>query len=118
MPIIPITISYGLRKFNVEALIDSGANICFCQQEFIRELGVEREKCRKISVTGVGGSTDVLVHKLDVELEYGKFKFTTDVGFGPFIFHGFTFILGQRGFFENVSVFFDRKKEHIDLHLP
>lgn len=118
MPIIPVTISYGAKKFNVEALIDSGANICFCRQEFIHELGIKPEKCRKISVTGVGGSAAVLVHKLVVELEYGKFKFLADVGFGSFVFHGFAFILGQKDFFENVNIFFERRKERIDLHLP
>lgn len=92
--------------------------MCFCQNEFMPAFGIRPEKCRKISVTGVGGSTEVLVHRISVELESGKFRFKADVGFGSFSFHGFAFILGQKDFFENVNIFFERKKEHIDLHLP
>jgi hypothetical protein len=118
MPIIPITISLGTKHFNIEALVDSGANMCFCQQDLMSQLGIKSDKCQVQSVTGVGGSVQVFVHRLRIGLEFGKYGFDADVGFGPFDFHGFAFILGQKDFFENVSVLFERRKERLHLYFP
>lgn len=118
MPIIPITISHGADNFNTMALVDSGANMCFCQQDLMGPLGIQREMCREQSVTGVGGSVRVFVHGLRIDVEFGKYTFDADVGFGPFVFHGFAFILGQKDFFENVDVLFERRKERLHLRLP
>jgi len=118
MPIIPITISHKEKKLNVEALIDSGANRCFCPVEIGQALKIPLEECSKSGLSGIGGSIEIFIHQLDIGLEYGKFKFSADVGFGEFSFPGFSFILGQKDFFENVNIFFERRKEHLELHLP
>ncbi len=118
MPIIPITISYRKEELNVEALIDSGASMCFCPIEIGQAIGIQLEKCPKGGLTGVGGTAEIFIHKLDVALEFGKHRISADVGFGKFDFHGFSFVLGQKDFFENVNILFERRKERIELHLP
>lgn len=117
MPIIPITISYKNQKINVEALIDSGASMCFCPIEIGQAFGIQLQECPRSMLIGVGGTAEIFLHKLNIELELGKFRFSARVGFGRFDFHGFSFVLGQKDFFENVNILFERKKERIVLYL-
>ena len=88
MPIIPITIAGTARTMNVEALIDSGANRCFCQIEIGEILGVPLASCPKESVSGIGGSSEVFIYKLIIDIEHGTYRLPADVGFGRFNFHG------------------------------
>ncbi len=103
---------------NVEALIDSGANRCFCQIEIGEVLGVPLSSCPKESVSGIGGLGEIFIYKLTIDIEHGTYRLPAQVGFGQFNFHGFSFILGQKDFFENVDVLFQRRKQTIELLLP
>ena len=118
VPIIPITISYKSNEMTVEALIDSGASFCFCPIEIAKELAIPLERCPVVKLTGVGGTVSVHLHKLNVNLEFGRVIIPSDVGFGKFSFHGFSFVLGQRDFFEKIDILFLRRKGKIELHLP
>ena len=118
MPIIPITISLKGKSINVEALIDSGANRCFCPLEIGEALGVQYSACPKEPVKGIGGAGDIYIHDLTIDIEHGIHKFKAAVGFGGFQLHGFSFILRQKDFFENVDILFKRRKETVELIIP
>ncbi|OGC42882.1 hypothetical protein A2Y85_02325 [candidate division WOR-3 bacterium RBG_13_43_14] len=100
---------------NVEALIDSGANRCFCPIEIGKALGVPLSSCPKESVKGIGGSGAVFICELTIDIEHGTYKLPAQVGLGKFEFHGFSFILGQKNFFENIDVLFQRRKEIVEV---
>jgi hypothetical protein len=117
MPIIPITITLSEKRLDVEALIDSGANRCFCQIEIGEFLNVQLASCSREPVSGVGGSAEVFIHKVKIDIEHGVYILPAEMGFGHFNFHGFSCILGQKDFFENVDVLFQRRKGQIVLQL-
>jgi hypothetical protein len=118
MPVIPITVSFKKEKMNVEALIDSGAVRCFCPIEIGRNLGIPLDQCPRGKLFGLGGDIETRIHKIQIAIEYGKYKFPADVDFGEFRFHGFSFILGQQDFFKNVNVNFERRKKRVVLYIP
>jgi hypothetical protein len=118
MPIIPITLCYKDKRITVEGLVDSGANRCFCPIEIAEALDIPIADCEESAVSGVGGNVRIWLHEVDLSLEHDRCKFCAEIGFGKFDFHGFTIILGQRDFFENVSILFERRKERFELHLP
>jgi len=72
----------------------------------------------KESVSGIGGSGSVYIHKVVIDVEHGTYRVLADVGFGQFNFHGFSCILGQKDFFEKCDVLFQRRKETIELLIP
>jgi hypothetical protein len=106
------------KFMNVEALIDSGANRCFCQREIGEVLGVPLSSCQKESVSGIGGMDDVFIHNLMIDIEHGAYKLPVEVGLGRFNFHGFSFILGQKDFFENIDILFQRRTGTLQVILP
>lgn len=115
---MPITINYDNKRIAVEGLIDSGANRCFCPIEIAEALGIPMVDCEESAVSGVGGSVRIWIQELELSLEHDRCRFCAEVGFGKFNFHGFSMILGQKDFFENVNIFFERRKERFEIYLP
>jgi len=79
-------------------------------------------ECRYLHVQGnllggIGGSSEVFIYELTIDIERGTYRLPAQVGFGQFEFHGFSFILGQKDFFEHVDILFQRRKETIELIL-
>ena len=118
MPIIPITICYRNNKLSVMALVDSGAVRCFCHVEVGVQLGISLDECERNSLKGLGGVVPTYIQEIEIDIEHGKYRFAANVDFGVFSFHGFSFILGQKDFFDNINVLFEGRKQRLELHFP
>lgn len=118
MPIRPVKVSSLKKSLNLEALIDSGANRCFCPIEVGEALAIPFSACPKQSVRGIGGAGDVYIHEVTIDVEHGSYTVKAEVGFGQFEFHGFSMILGQQGFFESIDILFRRRKKQVEIFTP
>lgn len=104
--IIPITLSFNDQSFTLDALVDSGADSCLFPGMLGVGLGIEVHKCPKQSITGLGGRVvEARFHK--VKLQVGNVECDIYAGF-TFDTIGISGLLGQRGFFDNFRVTFDR----------
>ncbi|MEK7176328.1 MAG: aspartyl protease family protein [Patescibacteria group bacterium] len=68
-PVIPITLKNKERTLKYEALVDSGADICFFHSEVGEQLGLDVCKGKAEEVFGIGGKASVYyLHKITIEV--------------------------------------------------
>lgn len=107
VPIIPIKIRYEDKEFNVDGLADSGSSGCIFPQMLGLGLGIDVKKGPSQKIHGLGGAT-IIAHFHEVTLQLGRHSWKTYVGFSPYEL-GVGCLLGQRGFFSQFRVTFDRR---------
>ncbi len=115
-PVIPVTLCRGSNKVKYEVLVDSGADFCLFHAEIGELLGIDITKGKAREVFGVGGKASLYyIHKITIEV--GGWPYEIDAGFMPSVsgramYHG---LVGQKGFFENFIVTFNKKLERVEL---
>lgn len=111
-PIISVSLKYKQKTIHYEALIDSGADFCIFPIELAHKLDMNINRARKIYFTGASGDLIVgLAGRIDLQIGTRTFKIT--VIFADL--HNKSALLGQYGFFDELTVKFDLEKEEIEI---
>ncbi len=58
-PVVPIILKNGDQKIGYHVLVDSGADICFFDEEIGKAIGIEMKTGKLREVFGVGGKTSI-----------------------------------------------------------
>ena len=111
-PIVPVTLSYKLKKADTSALIDSGATISIFREEVADLLGIKIEKGKEIFMGGVGGRIKGYLHKLDMEVASIKFKIPVIFSYEYLVSLN---LLGRDTFFPKFSITFTEKDKILTL---
>lgn len=111
-PIVPVTISYKLKKADTSALIDSGATISIFKEDVADLLGIKIENGEEIFMGGVGGRIKGYLHKLDMEVASKKFKIPVIFSYEYLVSLN---LLGRDTFFPNFSITFTEKDKIFTL---
>lgn len=114
LPAIPVRLTCNKQHQGVYALIDSGAELCVFNSSIAKTLKIEVTKGQALSLSGlVGGSVAGYLHQLNLSTQglpavdlLVAFTETGDPGMP---------ILGQRGYFDNFQIRFQRYKDLIEI---
>jgi hypothetical protein len=114
LPAISVRLTCNKQHQDVYALIDSGAELCVFNSSIAKTLKIVVTKRQPLSLSGlVGGSVPGYLHQLNVSMQglpsvdlLVAFTETGDPGMP---------ILGQRGFFDNFQIRFQRYKDLIEI---
>lgn len=115
-----VSVSLGYRKTHkvtpaaIVALIDSGADVCFCSKDIGIWLGIQFKKAKPVIFTTANRTTFGAVKEMVTLYVCGTnyqcpFYFTEDLPRETPI------ILGQLGFFDHFEVNFDFKNKTIEI---
>ena len=114
VPMIPVILSAGKKPIQIDALVDSGADSCIFPGMLGVALGIDVHKGPIQRISGLGGRIiEARFH--NIQLKLGKIDCKIYAGFS-FDTIGITGLLGQRGFFENFRVTFDRQNRCVIIH--
>lgn len=112
-PIIKIPLYYPSEGFtDKKFLLDSGALISSLPREEAKKMGLSLAKLPRSTFGGFGGTTS-FAYKSEVKIKLGEQEvvlpvvFTEAAGTKP--------ILGRSGFFENYNIYFNAKRERIEI---
>jgi len=104
--IIPVTVISSDKAITIDALVDSGADNCIFPGMLGVALDIDVHKGPKQKISGLGGRIiEARFH--NIRLRVGSVEFEVYAGFS-FDTIGISGLLGQRGFFDNFRVIFDR----------
>ena len=117
-PLIPIVLNYTkTHKItpSIMALIDSGADVCFCLASIGKAMGIQLQKIKTEKTFTTANSTTFKAKPVNINLYVGVggksypcvFYFTNSLPFQTPI------ILGQSGFFDHHQITFDAKNKKI-----
>lgn len=113
-PLIPIKISFENKFLLTEALIDSGSDYCVFPIDAAKALDIPIEKARRTHLTGVlEGKAELFLYP--VKLTIGQYSIEVTVGFAKEMSRYAPCALGQKGFFDNFKVYFDKSKKQIEI---
>jgi predicted aspartyl protease len=112
-PVIPLTVlNEKLQKFDLTALIDSGATTSVFNVDLAEQLNLKIEQGKEIFLGGVGGRIKGYIHELKTEVSGKTFKL-------PVVFsreYKVSFnLLGRDAFFPNFRITFDEKVKTVEL---
>jgi len=111
-PIIPITLIKESIEIDIDALIDSGANISVFREEIAECLEIVIEDGEEILLQGLGGRIVGYIHELKVRVDDEEFP--CKVVFSKELTVGLN-ILGREGFFEYFRVTFNEGAREVIL---
>lgn len=98
----------------IVALIDSGADVCFCSKNIGIWLGVELRKKESVTFTTANRTTFVAVKETITLYTAGK-SYQCPFYFSDDLPHETPIILGQLGFFDHFKIVFDLKNKGIEV---
>lgn len=116
-PWIPIILGY--KKTHritkpVTALIDSGADVCFCSKDIGIWLGVQFKKKKPVQFTAANNTTfDTYPDK--ITLYACGIQYECEFYFSDSLPRETPIILGQLGFFDHFKITFDVKNQEIEI---
>ncbi len=113
-PIIPIVLD-GRERFEMMALLDSGADVSAMPKDVAELLGLDLSSEEK-PVYGISGEIKAIQTKVNISLEKGHEHYNLKV---PVMVicgsYNFPFILGRTGFFDQFVISFDQSLEKVTL---
>lgn len=115
-----ITVSIGYKKSHkitpapITALIDSGADVCFCSKDIGNFLGVNEKDKQKINFT-TANSTSLPTFKEILTLYFGGRNYDCPFYISDKLPFETPIILGQLGFFDHHKVTFDLENREIEI---
>ena len=111
-----ITVSGKNGNRRLFALVDSGASVCVADIAIAESVGIELNKKDTLYIGGVvGGSRGEPAYPANVTIKIeGLKEFIVPIYFGK-ISQAFTFILGQKGFFDSHNVKFIKHREVFEI---
>lgn len=118
-PLIPVYLNYKTtHKITppILALIDSGADVCFCSKNIGIWLGINFARRRISRKFVTANNTTFTAYQEEINLYFGKEKINNC----PFFFADSLpketpLILGQLGFFDHYRISFDIKNKEIEI---
>ena len=113
-PIIPVELGFGPQRIQIEALVDSGADICVFDAAVAEYLNIDLLKGKPTEVAGVTGVPELLFMQT-VDLSVGPWQRTVSVGFLARMGQYGYGVIGQKGFFDWCDVTFRYRKQQIEL---
>lgn len=113
-PLIPIKIAFKNKFLLTEALIDSGSDYCVFPIEAASTLNIPIEKAKKTHLTGfLEGRANLFLYP--VKLTIGKYSVEIVAGFAQQMSKYAPCTLGQKGFFDNFKVCFDKANYQVEI---
>lgn len=115
-----IEVALGYKKTHkvtpstVIALIDSGADVCFCSKNIGIWLGIQFKKKEEIIFTTANG-TPLHTVKESITFYVAGVNYKTDFYFSDELPRETPIILGQVGFFDHFKVTFDVRNREIEI---
>ncbi|MBI4092262.1 MAG: retroviral-like aspartic protease [Candidatus Levybacteria bacterium] len=114
-----VGIRLGFKKTHkitpkILALIDSGADVCFCDSNIALWLGVNFKNKKTFGFTAADNQTFQAVKETIALYVDGK-EYECDFYFSDTLPRHTPIILGQKGFFDHFKVSFDLKNNEIEL---
>lgn len=117
-PLVKIRLSYlKTHKLTlpVAALIDSGADVCFCSDFIGTWLGIQLSKIKKEEEFTAANGQVFKAKPAVVKLLMENLHFETTVYFTDVLPRNTPIILGQIGFFDRFKITFNAKEEFIQI---
>lgn len=113
-PLIPVKIVFKDKFLLTEALIDSGSDYCIFPQEAAKVLNIPLKKAKMSRLTGfLEGKTNLFLYP--VRLMIGNYTIEIVAGFAQEMSPYAPCTLGQKGFFDNFKVCFNKSKLQIEI---
>lgn len=113
-PLVPVRISFRKKFILTKALVDSGSDYCIFPLDYAYDLGVSSVKSSKtIFRSFTGEPATISLYRINLAIDTHQVKITagfTD-SIGPYSYS----VLGQKGFFDNFKVCFDKQKQQIEI---
>lgn len=97
------------------ALIDSGADVCFCLEDIGAWLGIKFKTKRKMTTFKAADNKSFRAFKEEVILYVNQRKYLCPFFFTDVLPRETPLILGQRGFFNRFRIVFDYQKKIIEV---
>jgi hypothetical protein len=114
-PIIPVQLLGNEEKINYEVLLDSGADTCIFDGSIGELLGLEVNAGTPIQFSGVQNAAAAKAYLHNIDINIGGHEFNIPAIFSFDLSSRGYGILGQKGFFDLLSIKFDYQKEEIEL---
>lgn len=112
-PIVKISLHYPSEGYlEHEFLLDSGALVSSLPREEAKKMGFSLAKLTRSTFGGFGGTTS-FAYKAEVKIKLGDQEVKIPVVFTEA--GGTKSILGRSGFFEKYSIYFNSKREMIEI---
>ncbi|SRR5688572_21253409 len=112
-PLLQVTLINGDRRKQQICLLDSGADESLFHSSIGRVLGLDIESGTPKIFDGIVGSIEAYMHTIEIQIQDFPSRVKVVAGFTDSI--GVDAILGQKGFFENYRICFDRRKGRIEI---
>jgi len=113
-PIIPVTVIYGKRLVQFEALLDSGADYNIFPGDIAIYLGINLKQGSKRNIHGISGNS-INGYQHQVKLKIADQIYRTSITFSNNLPENALAVLGNIGFFDHFSVLFDYKEGQVTL---
>ncbi len=117
-PLIRVRLNY-LKTHKVTlpvtALIDSGADVCFCSDLIAAWLGIQLDKIRKVEEFTAANGQTFKTKPETIRLMIDDISYDCKLYFTDVLPRHTPIILGQIGFFDRFKITFDSKKEIIQI---
>ena len=114
-PLIIVKISFEQKFLVTEALIDSGSDYCIFPIEAAQALHIPIKKAKMTHVTGfLEGKAKLFL--FPIKLAIGKYSIEIVAGFAQGMGRYAPCTLGQKGFFDNFKVCFDKSRSQIEIN--
>lgn len=114
-PFIPVRLSYPKTHKvtnSIVALIDSGADVCFCSEDIGIWLGINKKKV--VSFTAANNQTFDAYPETTTLYACSK-NYSCTFYFSSQLTKKFPVILGQKGFFDHFKISFDFSNREIEI---
>ena len=117
-PAIPVLFLNGERKYEIPALIDSGADMSAIDSRWASWLNLDMSG-KKTKSYGVGGSVDTVVSNVLIEVSKGHERYTMNIPIRVLLMGDSDpyapTLIGRTGFFEQFRITIDESSQKIVL---
>lgn len=113
VPLLPITLFYGNKQQNLLGLLDSGADECMFHSSIGELLGIDVKSGRSKRHFGIAGQPiDSFMHTIQLQVQGYHARIELEAAFTDY---NEMPLIGQRGFFDNYQVIFERYKGRFEI---
>jgi len=114
-PLIQVRIRYKNKFLITTSLVDSGSDYCIFPIDYAVELEIPLSKSKRSNFSGFSGESSSL-YLYPIILSIGNYSAKVIAGFTESIGLYSYSVLGQRGFFDNFKVCFDKSRNQIEIN--
>jgi len=117
-PYIPVILNFKKTHkvtSNIMALVDSGADVCFCSENIAFWLGSKDSKSKEHKEFTAANGESFFTYREDINLFVAGKSYICPFYISKKLPQPFPIILGQLGFFDHFSVKFDLPHKEIEI---